>query len=85
MLRNCAEILCLVCLLLQVSQSTNPFESSESGGQSQNPFEGDRGKTDKLSASQITAKPKLSPFHGIIGKCFEPYLYVYIDSLDRWV
>lgn len=60
----------------QVSQSTNPFE--EADGQSQNPFE-----RDELSASQITAKPKLPPFHGIIGKCFEPYLNIYIESLDR--
>lgn len=67
----------------QVPQSTNPFESSESDGQSTNPFEGDMEKTDELSPSQIAAKPKLSPFHGIIGKCFEPYLYIYIESLDR--
>jgi hypothetical protein len=63
--------------LFQIAPSTNPFESSES----QNPFDRDTGKADE----QITAKPKLSPFHGIIGKCFEQYLYIYIESLDRWV
>nr|XP_018910768.1 PREDICTED: vacuolar protein sorting-associated protein 53 homolog [Bemisia tabaci] len=24
-----------------------------------------------------------SPFHGIIGQCFQPFLYIYIESLDR--
>uniref|UniRef100_A0A670YIS0 VPS53 subunit of GARP complex n=1 Tax=Pseudonaja textilis TaxID=8673 RepID=A0A670YIS0_PSETE len=30
-------------------------------------------------------KPKIpnNPFHGIISKCFEPHLYVYIESQDR--
>uniref|UniRef100_A0A8C6KD89 VPS53 subunit of GARP complex n=1 Tax=Nothobranchius furzeri TaxID=105023 RepID=A0A8C6KD89_NOTFU len=30
-------------------------------------------------------KPKApdNPFHGIISKCFEPHLYVYIESQDR--
>lgn len=26
---------------------------------------------------------KVSPFTGLIGQCFEPYLYIYIESLDR--
>lgn len=25
-----------------------------------------------------------SPFDGIIGQCFYPYLYIYINSVDRW-
>lgn len=30
-------------------------------------------------------KPKVpdNPFHGIISKCFEPHLYVYIESQDK--
>lgn len=28
-------------------------------------------------------KPKPSPFANLIGKCFEPYLSIYIESLDR--
>ncbi len=24
-----------------------------------------------------------SPFNGIIGQCFFPYLYIYINSVDR--
>ncbi|XP_003485724.1 vacuolar protein sorting-associated protein 53 homolog [Bombus vosnesenskii] len=28
-------------------------------------------------------KPKPSPFSNLIGKCFEPYLNIYIESLDR--
>lgn len=32
-------------------------------------------------------KPKVpdNPFHGIVSKCFEPHLYVYIESQDKWV
>ncbi|PSN33185.1 putative ATP-dependent RNA helicase kurz [Blattella germanica] len=67
------------------SQSTNPFETSEPAVQSTNPFEEDMEKTDDPSASQTIVKPKASPFNGIIGKCFEPYLYIYIESLDRFV
>lgn len=26
---------------------------------------------------------KSSPFNGLIGQCFEPYLYIYIESVDR--
>ena len=25
----------------------------------------------------------ISPFTNLIGRCFEPYLYIYIESLDR--
>lgn len=30
-------------------------------------------------------KPKVpdNPFHGIVSKCFEPHLYVYIESQDK--
>lgn len=30
-------------------------------------------------------KPKTpeNPFHGIVSKCFEPHLYVYIESQDK--
>ncbi|XP_058806703.1 vacuolar protein sorting-associated protein 53 homolog [Phymastichus coffea] len=28
-------------------------------------------------------KPATSPFNNLIGKCFESYLYIYIESLDR--
>ncbi|KAJ9589592.1 hypothetical protein L9F63_017177, partial [Diploptera punctata] len=37
----------------------------------------------KSQPSASTNPFELSPFHGIIGKCFEPYLYIYIESLDR--
>lgn len=66
----------------QTSLSANPFEGTESDGQSNNPFEEDMEKSDEPSP-QTLVKPKMSPFHGIIGKCFEPYLYIYIESLDR--
>ena len=68
-------------IALQTSASTNPFE--EPDRKSTNPFEEHMEKSDESNSSQNVAKPKLSPFHGIIGKCFEPYLYIYIESLDR--
>ncbi|XP_011691357.1 PREDICTED: vacuolar protein sorting-associated protein 53 homolog [Wasmannia auropunctata] len=40
-----------------------------------NPFEED----EKIE----NEKPRSSPFEKLIGRCFEPYLYIYIESLDR--
>ncbi|XP_029665254.1 vacuolar protein sorting-associated protein 53 homolog [Formica exsecta] len=41
-----------------------------------NPFEEENEKIE-------TEKSKPSPFANLIGKCFEPYLNIYIESLDR--
>ncbi|XP_001600124.2 vacuolar protein sorting-associated protein 53 homolog [Nasonia vitripennis] len=44
-----------------------------------NPFE-----TETTEKSQVEPeKPMASPFANLIGKCFESYLYIYIESLDR--
>ncbi|XP_068086641.1 vacuolar protein sorting-associated protein 53 homolog [Anabrus simplex] len=56
-----------------------PAPEPEVASPSKNPFEEDG----EESSQPIPPKPKPSPFHGIIGRCFEPYLYIYIDSLDR--
>uniref|UniRef100_A0A671XU47 Vacuolar protein sorting-associated protein 53 homolog n=1 Tax=Sparus aurata TaxID=8175 RepID=A0A671XU47_SPAAU len=55
-------------------EPTNPFledESSEDVG------------TEK--DEDLPRKPKApdNPFHGIVSKCFEPHLYVYIESQDK--
>uniref|UniRef100_A0A670YIT1 VPS53 subunit of GARP complex n=1 Tax=Pseudonaja textilis TaxID=8673 RepID=A0A670YIT1_PSETE len=58
--------------------STNPFLEEESTtDEEETPSE--RLDLDKPQ------KPKIpnNPFHGIISKCFEPHLYVYIESQDR--
>lgn len=34
------------------------------------------------SSGKTDTKKTPSPFHGIIGECFLPYLYIYIESLD---
>lgn len=34
------------------------------------------------SSGKTDVKKAPSPFHGIIGECFLPYLYIYIESLD---
>uniref|UniRef100_A0AAQ5ZBX4 Vacuolar protein sorting-associated protein 53 homolog n=1 Tax=Amphiprion ocellaris TaxID=80972 RepID=A0AAQ5ZBX4_AMPOC len=53
---------------------TNPFLEDEPGE--------DVG-TDK--DEDLPRKPKApdNPFHGIVSKCFEPHLYVYIESQDK--
>uniref|UniRef100_A0A8C9YNF5 VPS53 subunit of GARP complex n=1 Tax=Sander lucioperca TaxID=283035 RepID=A0A8C9YNF5_SANLU len=55
-------------------ETTNPFLEDEAGE--------DVG-TDK--DQDLPRKPKApdNPFHGIVSKCFEPHLYVYIESQDK--
>jgi len=67
---------------------SNPFFEEENSGQQldpSNPF------SEKETSPQA-AKPELppalpdnfdvAPFQGLISKCFEPYLYIYIESQD---
>uniref|UniRef100_A0A4W3IF83 VPS53 subunit of GARP complex n=1 Tax=Callorhinchus milii TaxID=7868 RepID=A0A4W3IF83_CALMI len=58
--------------------STNPFLEDETGTESGSEKESELEKV-------RPKKPKApdNPFHGIISKCFEPHLYVYIESQDR--
>uniref|UniRef100_A0A668UED8 Vps53 N-terminal domain-containing protein n=1 Tax=Oreochromis aureus TaxID=47969 RepID=A0A668UED8_OREAU len=53
---------------------TNPFLEDEAG---------EEAGTEK--DEDLTKKPKApdNPFHGIVSKCFEPHLYVYIESQDK--
>ncbi|MEQ2167515.1 hypothetical protein GOODEAATRI_004951, partial [Goodea atripinnis] len=37
----------------------------------------------KVSTDPRKPKAPGNPFHGIISKCFEPHLYVYIESQDK--
>ncbi|XP_078102422.1 vacuolar protein sorting-associated protein 53 homolog isoform X1 [Sander vitreus] len=57
-------------------ETTNPFLDDEAGE--------DVG-TDKDHDLAKPRKPKApdNPFHGIVSKCFEPHLYVYIESQDK--
>ncbi|PWA20515.1 hypothetical protein CCH79_00003760 [Gambusia affinis] len=54
-----------------------------------NPFlEDDPGEDVGSEKDEDLAKPRKpkapdNPFHGIISKCFEPHLYVYIESQDK--
>ncbi|XP_071397674.1 vacuolar protein sorting-associated protein 53 homolog isoform X3 [Centroberyx affinis] len=56
--------------------STNPFLEDEPGE--------DVG-AEKEEDLDRPRKPKApdNPFHGIVSKCFEPHLYVYIESQDK--
>ncbi|KAK3083798.1 hypothetical protein FSP39_003324, partial [Pinctada imbricata] len=61
------------------AESTNPFEEST------NPFENDAdGETVPVNdEAKLDEKQAGSPFTGIISKCFEQHLNIYIDSQDR--
>ncbi|XP_039177172.1 vacuolar protein sorting-associated protein 53 homolog isoform X2 [Crotalus tigris] len=58
--------------------STNPFLEEESA------TDEDETPSEKADIDK-PQKPKIpsNPFHGIVSKCFEPHLYVYIESQDR--
>ncbi|KAL4223807.1 Vacuolar protein sorting-associated protein 53 [Mactra antiquata] len=59
----------------------NPF-GDESTTESTNPFEEDM-NNDSSDETKDTEKPSSSPFIGIISKCFEAHLDIYIESQDR--
>ncbi|KAM4844717.1 vacuolar protein sorting-associated protein 53 homolog isoform 2-T2 [Thomomys bottae] len=58
--------------------STNPFLEDETTPEMEE-LAMDKGELDQPK------KPKApdNPFHGIVSKCFEPHLYVYIESQDK--
>ncbi|XP_018588119.1 vacuolar protein sorting-associated protein 53 homolog isoform X2 [Scleropages formosus] len=56
--------------------STNPFFEDEQGEDSVSEKEEELDKPKKPKAPD-------NPFHGIVSKCFEPHLYVYIESQDK--
>uniref|UniRef100_A0A674EH52 Vacuolar protein sorting-associated protein 53 homolog n=1 Tax=Salmo trutta TaxID=8032 RepID=A0A674EH52_SALTR len=56
-------------------ESTNPFLEGEVGDDGSE-MEEDLDRPKKHKAPD-------NPFHGIISKCFEPHLYVYIESQDK--
>ncbi|XP_078535998.1 vacuolar protein sorting-associated protein 53 homolog isoform X1 [Lissotriton helveticus] len=57
--------------------STNPFLEDETGAE--------ESALDQEADLDRPKKPKApeNPFHGILSKCFEPHLYVYIESQDK--
>nr|XP_034995395.1 vacuolar protein sorting-associated protein 53 homolog isoform X2 [Zootoca vivipara] len=58
--------------------NTNPFLEDETV------LESDEATLEKVDIDR-PKKPKVpdNPFHGIVSKCFEPHLYVYIESQDK--
>ncbi|XP_044142434.1 vacuolar protein sorting-associated protein 53 homolog isoform X2 [Bufo gargarizans] len=62
---------------VQPPVSTNPFlDDDNMAEESALERDGDLDKPKKPKAPE-------NPFHGIISKCFEPHLYVYIESQDK--
>uniref|UniRef100_A0A3Q2Z1V5 Vacuolar protein sorting-associated protein 53 homolog n=1 Tax=Hippocampus comes TaxID=109280 RepID=A0A3Q2Z1V5_HIPCM len=67
-----------------------PVKRPESPLEPSNPFlEDDQGEDEGSEKDgkdgDLPRKPKApeNPFHGIVSKCFEPHLYVYIESQDK--
>ncbi|XP_075232091.1 vacuolar protein sorting 53 [Lycorma delicatula] len=58
--------------------SKQAVKQKEDYDESLNPFNEELKDTVKTENKQ-----PLSPFHNIIGECFLPYLYIYIESLDN--
>ncbi|XP_011880495.1 PREDICTED: vacuolar protein sorting-associated protein 53 homolog [Vollenhovia emeryi] len=62
---------------LETTDAKNATVSSEVAEKAPgNPFEEEDRKVEN-------EKPRPSPFEKLIGRCFEPYLSIYIESLDR--
>uniref|UniRef100_A0AAY4D8J8 Vps53 N-terminal domain-containing protein n=1 Tax=Denticeps clupeoides TaxID=299321 RepID=A0AAY4D8J8_9TELE len=57
-------------------EPTNPFLEDEVGDDSVSEKDEDLDRPKKPKAPD-------NPFHGIVSKCFEPHLYVYIESQDK--
>ncbi|KAI5626730.1 vacuolar protein sorting-associated protein 53-like, partial [Silurus asotus] len=57
-------------------EPTNPFLEDESG-------EDNVSEKDEDLVRPKKPKTPENPFHGIVSKCFEPHLYVYIESQDK--
>lgn len=64
-------------------ESTNPFE--EPGGK--NPFEEDDEPENPIPPTQVplttTESLTVSLFHGLISRCFESHLNIFVDSQDK--
>lgn len=60
---------------LRSSTSTNPFVEDEQ------PVTPDT--TNPFVESEIQGEMLSSPFHGAVCRCFQPYLKVYIDNVDK--
>uniref|UniRef100_A0A8B9HIU7 Vacuolar protein sorting-associated protein 53 homolog n=1 Tax=Astyanax mexicanus TaxID=7994 RepID=A0A8B9HIU7_ASTMX len=71
----CCLIFCLQKKPETPLEPTNPFLEDES----------EDNVSEKDEDLDRPKKPKApeNPFHGIISKCFEPHLYVYIESQDK--
>ncbi|XP_060743746.1 vacuolar protein sorting-associated protein 53 homolog [Tachysurus vachellii] len=69
--------------------SNSPGKRPETPLEPTNPFLEDESGEDNISEKDEDLvrpkKPKTpeNPFHGIVSKCFEPHLYVYIESQDK--
>ncbi len=68
------------------AEDSNPFKEEEVDSlDANNPFfeDGDDEAKQSEGGPGLTTLPNLTPFHGVISKCFEPYLHIYIESQDQ--
>lgn len=59
--------------------STNPFEEPEG----KNPFEEEEDVQTAVPAEPVMETRHVSPFHGLISRCFENHLSIFVDGQDR--
>lgn len=72
-----------VKLLLFAIQKTAAFETLLARRFTGVTLDDEKAQEAKPSEASETDLVKNSPFNGIIGQCFIPYLYIYIESVDR--
>ena len=67
---------------IESTNPTNPFEEPVG----KNPFEEEDEAENKVQISQAEATAEIrtvSPFHGLISRCFENHLNIFVDSQDK--
>ncbi|XP_047483637.1 vacuolar protein sorting-associated protein 53 homolog [Penaeus chinensis] len=57
------------------SVSTNPFVEDEQSSKTEN--------TNPFEEAESTGETLVSPFSGAVCRCFQPYLRIYIESMDK--
>lgn len=67
------------------TESTNPFDEPTG----KNPFEEDEEESRNQAASAevqptLSELHTVSPFHGLISRCFENHLNIFVDSQDKY-
>ncbi|XP_050525562.1 vacuolar protein sorting-associated protein 53 homolog [Daktulosphaira vitifoliae] len=61
----------------------NPVDDISQSFSNEMKISGDSKEITNMPIKNNDLQPSESPFHGLISDCFQPFLYVYIDSVDK--